>query len=242
MPLALGTYRPTSTRTYDPTHSRRHSLLTHCFSIEIAFPSSSASFAAPDPLSWQSALSSSPNLPSFRNALRDLTSRGQIAAELDYQCLWILLHGLISVSWTLLWRDLGDLSMVHESKITSWKESLRQGFGVWESHTEALRLRRHTQDCQAGSNKDEDDQLYWAGRPFSRLGCVLLLTDTEQIRIFAGASSKSKECPIVASWSDHLRRHRSTNITWRVDGCQHLRHKLGEVPRFRLCVPGQYAA
>lgn len=154
----------------------RHWLLTHCFSMQIPFPSTEAVWTAAQPFEWRTSLLAAGEAPTFRNALRDLAGRGVITPSLNIQSLWILLHGLISVSWTLLWRDLGDLSMVHESKITQWKESLRRAFGIW---------RQHMREIGEGG----DSHIYWAGIPFAYLGEILLLSDTEQIRIFAGASN-----------------------------------------------------
>lgn len=45
-----------------------------------------------------------------------------------------------ALSWTLLWRDLGDLSMVHESKITGWKDTLRLSFGFWRDFVSKVRF------------------------------------------------------------------------------------------------------
>lgn len=166
--------------------------------MEIPFPTSSSSWTAPDPFSWSTALRESLSVPtpSFRNALRELAGRGTVPPNLNDQSLWILIHGLINVSWTLLWRDLGELSMVHENKITGWKDSLRRAFKTWVGHVE-------------GRAAVCEEALYTVGIPFAQLGTssptamtrriaeltfgpgsVLLLSDTEEIRIFAGASSE----------------------------------------------------
>jgi len=163
--------------------------------MEIPFPTSSASWIAKDPYEWSTHLRSSLSIPtpSFRSALRELAGRGNIPHDLNDQSLWILIHGLINVSWTLLWRDLGELSMVHENKITGWKDSLRRAFGVWVRYVEAR--------YSAGGM---EEALYTVGIPFAQLGAysrcslvrvvlmkgsILLLSDTEMIRIFAGAAS-----------------------------------------------------
>jgi hypothetical protein len=86
-------------------------------------------------------------------------------------------------SWTLLWRDLADLSMVHESKITGWKDSLRGAFTHWR-HTSASNMLSRTGE---GSDPLEISS-YWAGLPLCNLGVILLLADTEMIRIFAGST------------------------------------------------------
>lgn len=127
--------------------------------MEIPFPTSSSSWTAPDPFSWSTALRESLSVPtpSFRNALRELAGRGQVPANLNDQSLWILIHGLINVSWTLLWRDLGELSMVHENKITGWKDSLRRAFKTWVGHVE-------------GRAAVCEEALYTVGIPFAQLG------------------------------------------------------------------------
>jgi hypothetical protein len=127
--------------------------------MEIPFPTSSSSWTAPDPFTWSTALreSLSHPTPSFRNALRELAGRGQIPPGLNDQSLWILIHGLINVSWTLLWRDLGELSMVHENKITGWKDSLRRAFKIWVGYVE-------------GRGSVRDEALFSVGIPFAQLG------------------------------------------------------------------------
>jgi len=129
--------------------------------MEIPFPTSSASWTAKDPYEWSTHLRSSLSIPtpSFRSALRELAGRGNIPPNLNDQSLWILIHGLINVSWTLLWRDLGELSMVHENKITGWKDSLRRAFGVWVRYVEAR--------YSAGGM---EEALYTVGIPFAQLG------------------------------------------------------------------------
>ena len=164
--------------------------------MEIPFPAADSVWAAEDPITWYDRLASTPQSATFRNALRELTSRGQIPDKIDSQPLWILLHGLLSVSWTLLWRDLGDLSMVSESKISQWKQNLARSFEVWEQRLSNTPSR-------------QNDTLLQSGLPFSRLGHVLLLTDTEKIRIFAGASSRSNARVALTyrcSWSAYLAR------------------------------------
>jgi hypothetical protein len=182
----------------------------HCYFMEIPFPTSSSSWTAPDPYTWSTHLRSSLSIPtpSFRNALRELAGRSQIPSGLNDQSLWILIHGLINVSWTLLWRDLGELSMVHENKITGWKDSLRRAFGVWVRYVEG----------RASVSGVRDEPLFTVGIPFAQLGklssiliatqvssgmlisgSILLLSDTEMIRIFAGAASTSP--PLLPSSS-----------------------------------------
>ena len=88
--------------------------------------------------------------------------------------------------------------MVHENKITGWKDSLRRAFGVWVRYVEAR--------YSAGGM---EEALYTVGIPFAQLGAyspffftsktlmigsILLLSDTEMIRIFAGAASAFLLC------------------------------------------------
>ena len=132
--------------------------------MQIDFPCDDAIWHAPNPAGWNTALRSTTPLPSFRNALRDLAGRGGLAPHLSEISLWVLLHGLISVSWTLLWRDLGDLSMVHESKITGWKDSLRRAFESWIGHVMGM----------AGATTAAGNELalsvFWSGVPYAHLG------------------------------------------------------------------------
>ncbi|WRT70414.1 uncharacterized protein IL334_007412 [Kwoniella shivajii] len=152
-------------------------LLIHCYSISIELPAPDEVWDAKDPLKWNRSLLNSSRPPSFRHALRELAGRGSIAPNLTNFSLWILLHGLHCVQWTLLWRDLGDLSMVHVSKITSWKDCLRGSFEAW---------RNHVEDTIRPQMLTLEHPMFSAAIPFSHLGTVLLLSDTEQVRIFAG--------------------------------------------------------
>jgi hypothetical protein len=136
--------------------------------MQIDFPCDDASWDAADALSWKAAIrrvGPSPP-PSFRNALRDLAGRGIIAPDLTDMSLWLLLHGLVSVSWTLLWRDLGELSMIHDNTITRWKDSLRRAFGVWRDHVGRLVEDR----TRAGETSESLVHVSWSGVLFAHLG------------------------------------------------------------------------
>nr|XP_019010114.1 uncharacterized protein I206_04582 [Kwoniella pini CBS 10737]OCF48895.1 hypothetical protein I206_04582 [Kwoniella pini CBS 10737] len=157
-------------------------LLIHCYLIDIDLPDADEIWESSNPLIWNKNLNNYPRPPSFRNALRELAGRGSIAPNLTKFHLWMLLHGLHCVQWTLLWRDLGDLSMVHVSKITSWKDSLRVAFDTWRTHIE----EHYGPNPNSVSVQVQEHPMVSAGIPFSHLGTVLLLSDSEQIRIFAG--------------------------------------------------------
>ena len=182
----------------------------HCFKIETELPVPPAIWEATSPQIWIEAWRHSPRVPSFRTALRSLAGAGTVAPGLHEDCLWILVHALISVSYTLYFRDLGALSMVHDSKITEWKTHLSTAFNVWVSHVQALQLQN-----AAASKDGRDNPVHWVGTCFSHLGRptvlnrllmglgqILLYTDTEQIRIFAGASSEFPRAPSIAHSSD----------------------------------------
>jgi hypothetical protein len=134
--------------------------------MEIPFPAASSVWNAQEPRAWGSEIHLRTATPlTFRTSLRDLAGRGIVASTLDAQALWILLHGLVSISWTLLWRDLADLSMVHESKIVQWKDSLRQAFGAWIQHLMTMWSNRRVEVEDTAL-----EQLYWFGIPFAHLG------------------------------------------------------------------------
>lgn len=134
--------------------------------MEIPLPAPNPMWSAAGPKEWHQLVSIPSPTPSFRTSLRELAGRGLVDRSLDHQALWIILHGLVSVSWTLLWRDLGDLAMTHESKIVQWKDSLRRAFVVWVEDVE--------KSWSASQSKEPAlEQLYWFGVPFARLGkCI----------------------------------------------------------------------
>jgi len=175
----------------------RHYLIVHCFTVKIDWPCDDAVWAAEEPFAWSALLKKDVSPPPFRHALRQIAGRGKIAPSMSETHLWILVHGMISVSWTLLWRDLGDLSMVHEGKVTYWKDSLRRAFYAFRDHAERVFARR-----VAEGDNPTDVHVYWTGVPLAHLGgsqaslsatnlpgCILLLSDTELIRIYCGASN-----------------------------------------------------
>ena len=102
---------------------------------------------------------------SFRHGLRQLAGRGIVEPELDDGALYILLHALMSVSWALLFRDLSDFSMVHDSKISQWKESLRKAFDSWQDYTGRLYNER-----SIGASNPVNMPVYWIGTPFAYMG------------------------------------------------------------------------
>ncbi|KAM0746959.1 hypothetical protein T439DRAFT_383596 [Meredithblackwellia eburnea MCA 4105] len=158
----------------------RHTLMVHSFAMKIPFPCSEMLWAAQDYRHWSLRLGYEKEQPSFRNALRNLSTNGIIDPDISAFNAWILLHGCISVSWTLLWRDLADLSMVNESRIGGWKNSLRAGFSAWHQFISTTKESRLTPSRS-------DNALYWTGVPFCLLGGILLLTETELVRMIAGA-------------------------------------------------------
>lgn len=154
--------------------------------MQIDLPCDDAQWAATDQVAWAASTRNATKGPSFRNALRELAGLGVVPVGLSDFAMWILLHGVVSVSWTLLWRDLSDLSMVPESKITSWKDSLYRGSRSWR-----VSMQERMTAAIASGGLSVTSPFYWVGLPFASLAIILLLTDTEQIRIFAGAVSES---------------------------------------------------
>ncbi|ORY77984.1 fungal-specific transcription factor domain-domain-containing protein [Leucosporidium creatinivorum] len=158
----------------------RHTIMVHSFAMKIPFPCSDQLWRASTYEQWALRLQYEKPQPSFRDALRDLATNGAIDPATPSFSAWILVHGLVSISWTLLWRDLADLSMVQESRIATWKDSLRGGFSSW--------LRWASQQRAARLPPTETDSaVYWAGVPFCLLGGILLLSETELLRMLAGA-------------------------------------------------------
>ncbi len=201
--------------------------------MQIDFPSDDAPWIALDPSSWHFSLLQSRHPPSFRNALRELAGRGVVPENLSEVSLWILLHGLISVSWTLLWRDLGDLSMIHESSISHWKTSLKRAFAAWRMYI----ARNH-----ASSGHPLDRHIYWAGIPFAHLGASLALlvndADTRKQGVYCSSpilsrsgSSQERQVGLWFQFQAYPRYRRSSNIPWRMGRSQHLRKYLGSITR-----------
>ncbi|CAK9782713.1 unnamed protein product [Cutaneotrichosporon oleaginosum] len=138
----------------------RHYLIVHFFSVQIDWPCQDDVWAAPDPFAWSDAQRSTVQPVCFRAALHEIAARGTVAPNLSKTHLWIMLHGLVSVSWTLLWRDLGDLNMVRETKILHWKSLLCRAF---ESLREHIRL-------PARQMEDDDMSISSSGVPLAHLG------------------------------------------------------------------------
>ncbi|KII88342.1 hypothetical protein PLICRDRAFT_175941 [Plicaturopsis crispa FD-325 SS-3] len=154
----------------------RHTLMVHCFSMKIELPCSDGLWQSSSVSEWRQRLGHCPVLPSFLSALRSLATHGTISRELPNFSATILLNGLVSVSWALLWRDLADLSMVQDARIIGWKDSIFRALTVWQHFVQ-----------ERPRSSDSDRSFYQAGLPFCFLGKILLLTETEHIRILAGA-------------------------------------------------------
>jgi hypothetical protein len=89
--------------------------------------------------------------------------------------------------------------MVHENKITGWKDSLRRAFKTWVGHVEGRAAVCEEALYTVGIPFAQLGECEWYYRFWSRLpvGSILLLSDTEEIRIFAGASSRSTRSHVV---------------------------------------------
>ncbi|BEJ09842.1 hypothetical protein CcaverHIS641_0607570 [Cutaneotrichosporon cavernicola] len=168
----------------------RHYLIVHFFSVQIDWPCQEDVWDALDPFAWSTAQRVTVQPASFRATLHEIAARGTVPPNLSETHLWITLHGLVSVCWTLLWRDLGDLNMVRETKILRWKSLLCRAF---ES------LRQHV-SLPARSGEEIDRPIFWSGVPLAHLGCILLLTDTEAVRIYAGAGNIAGRPVLSGEW------------------------------------------
>jgi hypothetical protein len=131
--------------------------------MEIDFPDHETVWDAPDPLTWVSALRATKERPTYRKALREFAGRGRLVPNLDSQSLWILLHSTISISWTIVSRDVSELMFVTESKVTQWKASLRHAFHLWEKHIETMNAERRDIEL-------ERCPLFVAGKTFAHMG------------------------------------------------------------------------
>ena len=138
---------------------------THCFSLQISLPCAEMAWTSANPFDWAQSMRERRPLPPIRSSLRDLAGRGVINAVLDDQALFILLHALMSISWALLFRDLSDFSMVHESKILQWKDNLRKAFETWRERASALFEER-----RQVARSPVDMPIYWVGIPFAYMG------------------------------------------------------------------------
>jgi hypothetical protein len=67
--------------------------------MEIDFPCGDAIWRASTCAEWTMHLRHASPVPSFRDALRSLAGRGITPEGLSDFGMWILLHGLISISW-----------------------------------------------------------------------------------------------------------------------------------------------
>lgn len=169
---------------------------------------------------------------SFRTSLRHVISLGFIPPNLDDSHLWLVLHGLLSTSCSLLWRDMGDLSMMQDTHLTQWKSAMRAAFDTWRNYILALNSRSNLSSgtviqaipngVNVGVGSDPAitgvpqstpigphlihhsapiPMVRRIGIPFSLMGCLVLLTDTEQVRIYAGAMSISGRPIAPGEWT-----------------------------------------
>jgi hypothetical protein len=170
----------------------RHYHIVHCFSVQLDWPACDAVWDAREPYDWNRCQRTAPRLPPFRSALKDAVTRGTLPPVSEFS-LWILLHGLLSVSSTVLWRDLGDLSMIPEARVSLWKDSLRRAFGVVSNSLAGMLARRRA--------SHEPLHIYYTGIPLANLGKILVLSDTEALRIFAGERALAGRPVVSAEWN-----------------------------------------
>ena len=197
-------------------------------------PLGTGPWAANDPYEWNEMLRTYPLPLSFRTSLRHVISLGFIPPNLDDSHLWLVLHGLLSTSCTLLWRDMGDLSMIQDTHLTQWKSAMRGAFDTWRNYILALNSHAalaarpqmipngHVNGSGVGvANANAIGSVPQStpvgphlhhhsapipmvrriGIPFSLMGCLVLLTDTEQVRIYAGATSISGRPIAPGEWT-----------------------------------------
>lgn len=167
-------------------------------SLQTEQPLGIGPWLAKDPYEWNHQLRTYPLPLSFRTSLRHIISLGFIPPNLDDSHLWLVLHGMLSASCSLLWRDLGDLSMMQDAQLTQWKAAMRGAFDTWRNYVLAL----HTSNVPGPDGiSTNHSTLRRIGIPFCLMGCIVLLTDTEQIRIFAGATSASGRPVAPGEWT-----------------------------------------
>ncbi|GMK53815.1 hypothetical protein CspeluHIS016_0104010 [Cutaneotrichosporon spelunceum] len=173
----------------------RHHHIVHCSNLKLDWPAGDAVWNAREPYEWNRYQREAPRLPPFHTSLKCAIARGALPPVSEFS-LWILLHGLLSLSSTVLWRDLGELSMVPEACLNRWKGSLRCAFGaVGNRLSDLLAHRRAAHDVPL------DLHVYWTGIPLAQLGKILVLSDTEALRIFAGERAVTGRPVAPAEWA-----------------------------------------
>ncbi|KLT44556.1 hypothetical protein CC85DRAFT_8788 [Cutaneotrichosporon oleaginosum] len=173
----------------------RHHHIVNCLSVQLDWPACDAVWNACEPYEWNRHQRAAPRLPPFRNALKDVITRSAMPPLSEFS-LWILLHGLLSISSTVLSRDLGDLSMFPEARVAHWKDRLRASFSA-VSH----RLSSHLDRRRAAHEPPLDLHVYWTGMPLAQLGKILVATDTEALRVFAGERALAGCHVVPAEWA-----------------------------------------
>ena len=125
----------------------RHALMIQCYDMKLDLPCPDVLWRSSTAHSWALTSNEIEGTPSsFRVALRELASQNTIRADTSDFGSMILVHGLLSVSWTLMFRDMGDLSskrldcvgvalsmcsVVSEGRISGWKDSMTRAFAAW---------------------------------------------------------------------------------------------------------------
>jgi hypothetical protein len=75
--------------------------MIHSSKVRVPFPCGEAVWGAATVQQWSFARHNERPQPSFRTALRNLASHGILEEDTPAFTLWILLHGLVSVSCVL---------------------------------------------------------------------------------------------------------------------------------------------
>ncbi|BFZ60592.1 hypothetical protein YB2330_001632 [Saitoella coloradoensis] len=158
----------------------RHTLALSAFELRMDLPCNESIWRAPNAKAWrvQYAKSSPPKafLPTLKSLIIDPTPEGALPINNPFTN-WVLLHGLLNVSWDIMWRGLYDVGIVTDVKMFDWKRGLIRAL-------EGSNALYQT----AKANKPREKYLYeWAHYPIYRLAFIALNVDLVLVRIWAGA-------------------------------------------------------
>ncbi|WVQ73620.1 hypothetical protein IAR50_003200 [Cryptococcus sp. DSM 104548] len=162
----------------------RHSVMLQCFSLSIPLPCPSALWRASSSLAWSSLHSASyPSRP-FRPAIKEVLEDTHMDESLSPFARWCILHGLVSLTWSLSVQGADVFTLARRAQITVWKGSVYNALMSWQ--------HKCMSDLAAGVGggevvEDGIRDVTHAGVPLCTICVITLLTDMDAVRILAGA-------------------------------------------------------
>ncbi|ODN81076.1 hypothetical protein L202_03171 [Cryptococcus amylolentus CBS 6039] len=177
----------------------RHSVMLQCFSLSIRLPCASSLWQAPSFHSWSSLHPTTPSPPSpaaslpFRPAIKQILEDSRMDDTISPFGRWCILHGLVSLTWSLSVQGADVFTLARRAQITVWKGIVYNALMGWQHRCMSDLSATCASTRGVGEREGEGGGEYGlkevtqAGVPLCTICVITLLTDMDSVRILAGA-------------------------------------------------------